>query len=64
MTDREKQAATLREMRQALGLTQSQMAQALRVTKRAIQFWEAGDREIPGPVFVALEFMLGATGRH
>jgi DNA-binding transcriptional regulator YiaG len=59
---REKEAARLKEMRQALGLTQSQLAEALRVTRRAVQMWEADDRKIPGPVFVALEFMIRHSG--
>ena len=49
-----------REARKALGKTQAAMADALEVTLRAVQWWEAGDREVPGPARVALRLMLQA----
>jgi DNA-binding transcriptional regulator YiaG len=47
-----------RAARHTLGLTQAAMAEALEVTLRAVQWWEAGDREVPGPARVALRLML------
>ena len=43
--------------RRALGLSQSGIAAALEVTPRAVKFWEAGERAIPGPAAVALRLM-------
>lgn len=56
MTADEFRAARLR-----LGITQAQLATALKLGKdgkRAVQRWEAGERPISGPVQVAVEFML------
>lgn len=51
-------AADFRTARERLGMTQQEIANALEVTLRAVQFWEAGARAIPGPVKVALRLML------
>lgn len=40
----------LREARQELGWTQSALASAIGTTLRAVQYYEAGTRPIPGPV--------------
>jgi DNA-binding transcriptional regulator YiaG len=40
----------LHAARKALGLTQGAFAAALGVTRRSVQFWEAGDRAIPETV--------------
>lgn len=61
-------AAEFRAAREALDLTQGDLARALEVTLRAVQFWEAGTRAVPGPARVALRLMLQsrqstATGR-
>lgn len=51
----------VRAARQSLGLTQSGLAKALRLSadgKRAVRAWEAGERPISGPASVAIEAML------
>lgn len=45
----------LKRARQVLGLTQAQLAEALRTTRMTITRYEAGTRRIPGMVEVALE---------
>jgi DNA-binding transcriptional regulator YiaG len=45
----------LKAARTRLGLTQAGLAALLRVDGRTIRKWEAGDRDIPGSVEVALE---------
>ena len=53
----------VRAARYALGMTQDELAKALRMGrdgKRAVRRWEAGDRCISGPASVAIEFMLVA----
>ena len=55
--------AELRAARKRLGMTQSQLATALKLGqdgKRAVQRWECGDRSISGPVEVAIGMMLAA----
>ena len=47
----------LRSTREAMGLTQTELAEALETALRTVQHWEAGDRAIPGPVRVALRLM-------
>ena len=42
--------AELREARQELGWTQSALASALGTSLRAVKYYEAGQRAIPGPV--------------
>lgn len=57
MTPLEFKAARL-----ALGLSQKEMAEALRVASEAtIRSWESGRRPISGPVSVAVELMLKVT---
>jgi len=43
---------------QRLGLNQVATARALGVTPRAVRFWVAGDRQIPGPVVRLLRTWL------
>lgn len=54
--------ADFRNARKKLGLTQSQMAKALRLSEkngdRSIRIWESEGNTVPGPVQVAVEFML------
>ncbi len=53
----------VRAARYLLGMTQDQLAKALRMGgdgKRAVRRWESGDRHISGPASVAIEFMLVA----
>lgn len=57
-------AEIFRRCRAALGLTEAAMAAALYVSGgRTVRKWEAGDRAVPGPVWVALRFMLRAAPR-
>lgn len=53
----------LRDARRRLGLSQSQLGERLRLGKnggRTVRMWEAEDnvRGVPGPVQVAVEYML------
>lgn len=54
--------ADLRASRKALGLTQSGLARALRLSEkngdRSVRIWESDGNTVPGPVQVAVEFML------
>ncbi|MEY9591044.1 transcriptional regulator with XRE-family HTH domain [Bradyrhizobium yuanmingense] len=50
----------LREARTTLGLTADALARIVRVEDgRTVRRWEAGEREIPGPVIVILETTMG-----
>jgi transcriptional regulator with XRE-family HTH domain len=50
----------LKEARAALGLSADALARIVRVEDgRTVRRWEAGEREIPGPVIVILETALG-----
>lgn len=42
----------------ALGLSQLAAAEVLEVDPRTVRRWVAGDRDIPGPVRVALRLMI------
>jgi len=53
--------AELRSAREAMGLTQTELAEALETALRTVQHWEAGDRAIPGPVRVALRLLTERT---
>lgn len=51
----------VRAARQSLGMTQDELAAALRMGadgKRAVRRWEAGDRAISGPATVAIAALL------
>lgn len=55
--------ADLIAARRTLGLTQTALAQALRLRGRglrSVQRWEAPGGEVPGPVQVAVELMVNA----
>jgi DNA-binding transcriptional regulator YiaG len=41
-------------------MTQAELADALESDIRTVRRWENGEREIPGPVRVALRLMVGA----
>lgn len=56
--------AFFRECREALGLTQAALGDALWVGMRAVRYWEAGDREVPGPAWVALISMLERASKN
>ncbi len=51
--------ARLRAAREMLGLSQAQLAMALRVTRGAVSAWETGLRRLEGPALVALELRYG-----
>lgn len=51
----------LRRIREALGLTQQELADALRTTRVSVARYEAGMRRIPGLVAAALERMQQRT---
>jgi DNA-binding transcriptional regulator YiaG len=58
-------AEIFRRCRNALALSESAMAAALHVSGgRTVRKWEAGDRAVPGPAWVALRFMLRAARRR
>lgn len=52
----------LRAARKTLGLTQSSLAKALRLSEanggRSVRIWEREGNTVPGPVQVAVEAML------
>lgn len=48
-------SSDLKRIREGLGLTQQQLADALRTTRVSVARYEAGMRRIPGLVLVALE---------
>lgn len=56
----------LKQARHALGLSAAGLARALSdpdgdtpsVSDRTVRRWEAGERDIPGPVTVAIRYML------
>ena len=45
------------------GLTQEQLAKRMRVTIRAIQFWEQGLRRPGGPAILMLEVIQREAGK-
>lgn len=54
-----------RRCRHALGLLVAGMAQTLRIADgRTIRRWETGERDVPGPVWVALGFLLRRAGER
>ena len=59
--------ADLRAARKALGLTQSALAKALRLSPkngdRSVRIWETEGNTIPGPVQVAVECLLNHRER-
>jgi hypothetical protein len=58
-------AALFRRCRAALGLSAARMAAALFVGNlRTVQHWEGGDRAIPGPVWLALSYLLRDAGKE
>ena len=56
------QPSDLRTARKALGLTQSGLAKALRLSEkngdRSIRIWEQDGNTVPGPVQVAVELLV------
>ena len=55
----------LRAARVRLGLTQAELAKALRLSDtRSVRRWEAAGSEVPGPVQVAVELMVATKERE
>ncbi len=50
-----REAARLRALREALAMTQREMATEFGVSHAAIGWWERGERTIPGPVLKLLD---------
>jgi transcriptional regulator with XRE-family HTH domain len=46
--------AQMREQRSDLGLTQTELAERLGVTLRAVQYYESGGRPVPRPVAILM----------
>lgn len=59
--------ADFRNARKALGLSQREMAEALRLSPangdRTIRIWETEGNTVPGPAQVAVEAMLKEAGK-
>ena len=53
--------AEFKAAREELGWTQSTLASALGVTVRAVQYYEAGQRPVPGPVERIVTSVLDVT---
>ena len=62
------QPAELKAARKRLGMTQTQLADALRLRgkdrTRSVRSWEAGERAISGPVEVAVEALLKSAAEE
>lgn len=52
----------LRAIRTDLGLTQDALATTLGVSRRAVVYWEQGDRPIPQPVAMLLQLLIENPG--
>lgn len=52
-----KRIDSFRKIRESLGLSQSDMAAALQVSKRTVESWEGQRREIPEPMMVLAELL-------
>lgn len=50
-------AQEFKETRERLGQTQQGLAGVIGVTVRAVQYYEAGTRKIPGPVAALLKLL-------
>jgi transcriptional regulator with XRE-family HTH domain len=53
----------LKAARQELGWTQSALASAIGTTLRAVQYYEAGERSVPGPVEKIITITLDLANR-
>lgn len=57
-TNQKMNGELLRDFRKRNGMTQSEFAEKLEVTKETVSEWERGRRELPGVVKFALEAMV------
>ena len=51
----------LRELREAKGLTQKQLAEKLGVLERTISYWESGKRECDFDTLIKISKYFGST---
>lgn len=56
--------AEFREARAKLALTQSAMADRIGVTRRAVQYYESGQRQIPQPVQKLIAIIGESDGKR
>lgn len=49
---------SFRQLQADLDLTNAECAQILGVTLKAVEHWRSGRRSVPGPVAVALQWLL------
>lgn len=50
--------ASFKAIRERAGLTQSQLADFLRISdRRTIRYWETGERPVSGPVSLLMELL-------
>ena len=49
---------TIKTARLALGVSTGDFARLMRVDKRTVERWEAGDRDIPGPATIMVEVLI------
>jgi len=52
-------AARIRQARQAVGLSQTQLAHAVHVTPRSLQWYESGERDVPSAVLYLIAQTTG-----
>ena len=52
---KKKEAERLVRIREALNMTQIELAKEFKVTRQALGLWERGERTIPGPVLKLIE---------
>jgi DNA-binding transcriptional regulator YiaG len=57
-------AAELKSRRAALKLSQSEMAERLRVNLRTYQAWEGGRYSLPGHLELALQYLEQGSNRR
>jgi predicted transcriptional regulator len=56
--DRTMTKEEFKDARKALGMTITDLALAMRTDRRAVERYESGERDVPGPVSLLLEAML------
>lgn len=59
------EAELFQRCRRALNLSYEELAEALALgSDRTIRRWEKGEKDVPGPCFVAISYMLRDIGRQ
>lgn len=51
-------AKDFKASREALGMTQADLASAIKSDVRTVGRWERGERKVPGPVSVLMELLV------